>query len=94
MTKCLNQITIKDIIENALIECHEDYQDRYDHDTESESHAWGDTFVSGRAEITEQSLEQATEEWKDTFDVYEFISEYLAENYDFCEKIKEMVREY
>lgn len=92
MSKTLNQITIKDIIESALEECHEDFQGGYEHDTESESYPYGDTYACGRPEVTEESVQRATEEWKDTFDVYEFITEYLAENYDFCEKIKEMVR--
>lgn len=92
MSKTLNQITIKDIIEQAIKQSHQDYQDNYDHETESESYPYGDTYACGRPEVTKESEQRATEEWKDTFDVYEFISEYLAENYDFCEKIKEIVR--
>lgn len=94
MSKTLNQLSFKDIIENALEYCHEKYQEDYDHDTESNYVPYGDTYVSAGNYITEESEERATEEWKDTFDVYEFITEYLANNDDFCEKIKELVEEF
>lgn len=94
MSKTLNQLSFKDIIENALEYRHKKYQEDYDHDTESDSVPYGDTWVRGRAYITEESEERATEGWKDTFDVYEFITEYLANNDDFCEKIKELVEEF
>ena len=92
MSKCLNEITFKEIIENCLKESHQDYQDRYDHDTDSDSVPYGDTWVSSGNYITEESEERATEEWKDTFDIYDFITEYLANNQDFEDKIIEMVR--
>lgn len=94
MSKTLNQLSFKDIIENALEYCHKKYQENYDHDTESDYVPYGNTFVSTRYEVTEESEERATEEWKDTFDVYEFITEYLANNDDFWEKIKELVEEF
>lgn len=93
MSKMLNQIKIKDIIEQAIRDSHEKFQEYYDHEYSSETHAYGDTYVSGYSEITEESIERATEEWKDTFDVYEFLTEFLAENEDFKDKILEMVDE-
>lgn len=92
MSKCLNEISFKDIVETALAECHKDYQDGYDHDTESDSVPYGDAWVSSGNYITEESEERATEEWKDTFDIYDFIVEYLANSQDFEDKILEMVR--
>lgn len=92
MSKTLNQLTLTNIIEQAIEQSHQDYQNNYDHNTESDSVPYGDTWVSSGNYITEESEQRATEEWKDTFDTYEFITEYLAENYDFCEKIKELVR--
>lgn len=92
MSKCLNQISLKEIIEKALAECHEDYQNGYDHDTESDSVPYGDTYVSSGNYITEESEQRATEEWKDDFSIDDFVKDYLLESYDFREKIMEMVR--
>ena len=94
MSKTLNKIEFKDIVMQCLEECHKDYQKNYDHDTESESHAYGDTWVSGRAYITEESELKATEEWKDRFDVDDFIRDYLCECVDFREKVWELVEEF
>lgn len=93
MSKCLNQIKLEDIIEQNLKYSLEKYKDNYEHEYSTETHAYGDTYVSGYSEITEESIERATEEWKDTFDVYDFLTEFLAENEDFKDKILEMVDE-
>lgn len=93
MSILLEKLTFKDIIEQNLKYSLEKYKDNYEHEYYSETHAYGDTYVSGYSEITEESIERATEEWKDTFDVYDFLTEFLAENEDFKDKILEMVDE-
>ena len=92
MSKTLNQLSFKDIIESALEECHEDYQERYEHETDSDYVPYGDTWVSSGNYITEDSYSKATEQWKDDLSIDVFVKEYLLESYDFREKIMEMVR--
>lgn len=94
MSKTLNKIEFKDIVMQCLEECHKDYQENYDHDTEGNYVPYGDTYVSTGDYITEESEERATEEWKDRFDVDDFIRDYLCECVDFREKVWELVEEF
>jgi hypothetical protein len=94
MSKTLHQLSFKDIIENALEYCHEEYQENYDHDTYSNPVPYGDTYVSSGNYITEESEERATEKWKDDFSIDDFVKDYLLESCDFREKIMEMVEEF
>lgn len=94
MSKCLNEVSFKDIVETALAECHKDYQERYDHDTESDSVPYGDTYVSSGNYITEESIKRATEQWKDDFSIDDFVKDYLLESYDFREIIMEVLKEF
>ena len=80
----------KEIIEKELKKYYNDYSDRYDHEYCEDLEAYGDTYVGSGSYITENSEEQCFDDFKEDFDVDEFFSEYLNENIDFRELIKEM----
>lgn len=93
MSKCLNEISFKEVIEKALEESLKHFQDNYDHDTYSESYPYGDTYCS-RSYIKESSWDRAQEEWVENFDIDEFVRDYLVESQDFRDMVLEMVKEY
>ena len=93
MSKTLDKINFKEIIENCLDESLKRFQEDYDHETYSESYPYGDTYVYGRAEITESSWDKAQNEWKNNFDINDFITDYVMESQDFRDKVLEMVEE-
>jgi alpha-amylase/alpha-mannosidase (GH57 family) len=92
MSKCLNELTLEDVIKTSLQHAHNDFQEDYDHELESDFAPYGDTYVSSGNYVSEESEERAKEEWKDGFDIDNFVSEYLLESYDFREKVFELMR--
>lgn len=94
MSKCLNDLTLEDVIRKSLQHAHNDFQEDYDHELEDDFAPYGDTYVSSGNYVSEESEERATEEWKDGFDIDNFVSEYLCESYDFRAKIMEMVMQF
>lgn len=92
MSECLNQLTLKDVILKELTQRRRAFEDTYDFDTYEEQNPYGDTWATTSEEITDESLERCQEEFEETFDVYEFITEYLVSNEDFKDLILEMVK--
>lgn len=93
MSKTLNQISFKEVIEKALEESLKRFQDNYNHETYSESYPYGDTYVNGRSCIKQSSWDKAQDEWKNNFDINDFITDYVMESQDFRDKVLEMVEE-
>ncbi len=93
MSKTLDKINFKEIIENCLDESLKRFQEDYEHDTYSESYPYGDTYVKGRSYIKQSSWDKAQDEWKNNFDINDFITDYVMESQDFRDKVLEMVEE-
>lgn len=93
MSKCINELTLEDIIQQEIRNLYKLYKESYDHDIECESHAFGDTHVNGNYYITEDSEERCLEDFKNdtTADV---VIESLYESNDFSKKIEEIVKDF
>lgn len=91
MSKTLDQLTFKEVILNAIARKRDYFDENYDFDCYNEENPYGDTWVVTSQEPTDESLERADEEFKETFDVDDFIADYLAEDADFKALIKYMV---
>lgn len=95
MSKCLNEMSFKDIIETKLHDSFNDYSDNYDHETEDNYVPYGDTYVSSGEYITDESYERCVEDFKENFDIAtasEFVTDILAEDNDFLMKVIELVK--
>ena len=91
MSKTLDQLSFEDIIKDSLHERWIDHDDNFEHETMPEYVPWGDTYARAFNCPTEQSEIRCEEAFKQDFDVDDFITEYLQENQDFRDKIKELV---
>lgn len=95
MSKCLNEMSFQDIVEANLKTAFNDYSDNYDHETESDYAPYGDTYVSSGEYITEESMERCVKDFKDEFDkatASDFVSDVLANDYDFLTKVIDLVK--
>lgn len=95
MSKCLNQMDLKEVIETKIHDAFNDYSENYDHETEYDSAPYGDTYVSSGEYITDRSMERCVEDFKENFDITtasEFVSEVLANDNDFLMKVIELVK--
>ena len=91
MSETLNQLTFKKVILQEIAKRRDAYDENYDFDCYEESNPYGDTWAVTSCEPTDESLEQCDEDFKETFDVHEFITEYLIENEDFKALIMDLV---
>ena len=93
MSKCINEMTFDDIVNQEIKNLYELYKESYDHDIECESHAFGDTHVNGNYYITEESKDKCFKDFKEdtTPDV---VIDSLFNNYDFSKKIEELVKNF
>lgn len=93
MSKCINELTFEDIIQQEIRNLYEKYRESYEFDEEYESYPFGDTSVNGDYYITEESEDKCFEDFKydTTADV---VIESLYENYDFSKKIEELVKNF
>lgn len=94
MSKTLDQLSIEDIVKENLEKMYQDHDENFEHETMPEYVPWGNTFVSAGEFVTEQSQIRCEEAFKQDFDVDYFITEYLAENQDFRDKLIEMVNKH
>ena len=92
MSKTLDQLSIEDIIKQTLEQRFQDHDDNFEHETMPEYAPWGDSYAKVCEYITDESRIKCEEAFKQDFDVDDFITEYLQENQDFRDKIKEMVK--
>ena len=92
MSDCINQTNLEEIVKKSLADYKKWHDDNYDYDTYEEQNPYGDTWATTSIEITDESLRACNEDFKDNFDVYEFVNEFLKENVDFTSYIEEMVR--
>lgn len=82
-------------IKKILLDCIQSYReyhsDNFDHETEEEHVAFGDTFVSAGRFISDESWERCEYDFRENFDVDFFITEYLQENDEFRDLIIKLV---
>lgn len=96
MSKCLNQMDIKEVIEKCINDDFNNYSDNYDHETEDNPVPYGDTWLNAGDFITDESWERCVAEYKEGFDIAtasEFVSDVLANDNDFLMKVIELVKE-
>ena len=93
MSKCLNEEEFKDVIKRVLNGYKKSHDDDWDFETYKEENAYGDTWATTSEEITDESLKECNDDFKENFDVDDFIHEYLQEDDTFREMIREIVRE-
>ena len=82
---------LMDAFEEAMEQCFDDFDDLYEHETVSTYAPYGDTQVKVGEVATEASLIRCSEAFKQDFDVFKFITDYLQENQKFLDVIKEYV---
>ena len=93
MSKTLDQLSIEEVVKECLHQHFQDHDDNFEHDIMPEYVPWGDTYVKAFGCPTEQSEIKCEEAFIQDFDVDYFITEYLAENQDFRDKLIEMVNQ-
>lgn len=91
MTECLNQLTFEKVIKDCLKKAWEDFNDNYDHECDDTYVPYGDTSVRYCSEPSDESVERAFEEFKDGFDIYDFIEEYLMGSQNFKDMVEDIV---
>lgn len=92
MSETLDQLSMEDVVINALKNMYSDHEDVSDMTIEDEYVPYGDTFVRSGRFISEESEIKCREAFKQDFDLDKFIEEYLTNDYDFRQKIREYVR--
>ena len=92
MSKCVNQLDVREIIIKELREMRQRHEDNYDFDCYEEKNPYGDTWATTSVEPTDASMEACDEEFKENFDAYDFVKEYLAENEEFRAYIENIVQ--
>lgn len=78
--------------EEAMEQCFEDFDEQFEHETVATYAPYGDTHVKVGEIPTEDSLTRCSEAFKQDFDVFTFITEYLQENQKFLDAINEYVK--
>lgn len=91
MSKTLDQITFKEVILSELSKERIEFEENYDFDYYEEKNPYGDTWATTSSEPTDESLERCQEEFKEKFDVFDFITEKLSQNEDFKFLIMDLV---
>ena len=93
MSKCINEMTFDDIVNQEIKNLYKLYKESYDHDIECESYPFGDIYVNGDYYITEESKDKCFEDFKaDT--TPDVVIESLFDNCDFSKKIEELVKNF
>lgn len=93
MSKCINQMSIEDIVLNKIKQLYSLYRSKYDFDMECESVPYGDTYVNTNYYVTEKSEEKCLEDFKEDTTGYVIVEE-LYDDKDFCTKIEEMINNF
>jgi len=83
---------LMDAFEESMQECFEDFDDQFEHETIKNYVPYGNTQVVESEYPTEQSLIRCSEAFKQDFDVFKFIEEYLQENQKFLDTVQEYVK--
>lgn len=83
---------LKKAFEDSMDECFEDFDDQYEHELVETWVPYGDTQVKMCEYPTERSQLRCSEAFQQDFDVFKFMEEYLMENKEFIEAIKEYVK--
>lgn len=82
---------LMDAFEEAMEQCFNDFDDQFEHETVATYVPYGDTHVKAGEIVTEASQLRCSEAFKQDFDVFKFIKDYLQENQKFLDVIKEYV---
>lgn len=93
MSKCLNEEDFKEVILRVLNGYKEWHDENWDFETYEEKNPYGDTWATTSIEPTDQSIEECDEDFREEFDVDDFIHEFLQEDKTFREMIEAMVKE-
>lgn len=83
---------LMDAFEEAMEQCFNDFDEQFEHETVATYAPYGDTHVKVGEIPTEESLTRCSEAFKQDFDVFTFITEYLQENQKFLDVVKEYVK--
>lgn len=81
---------LKHIIEQVADKHFEAYSNNFDHETEENYVPYGDTYVSSGSYITDRSIKNCVEHYKDDFDIDDFLDE-LKEDDAFRDIVKKIV---
>lgn len=84
--KIINAVT------DSIQECFEDFDDQFEHEYEKNYVPYGNTQVVESEYPTEDSQTRCSEAFIQDFDVFKFIEEYLIQNRNFLEAIKEYIK--
>ena len=82
MSKTLDQLTFDEILKDNIRFAYDRYFDAYEHETYE---------CNGTEYIKERSAFRCGEDFKNEFDITDFVNNYLLENKDFCQKVFELV---
>ena len=93
MSKTLDQLSMEDVVINSLKNMYSDHDDNFEHETEDDYAPYGNTYACTGHYITEESEIRCREAFKQDFDVDKFIEEYLTNDYDFRQKLREYVEQ-
>lgn len=78
-------MTVEEIIKTELQKAFKDFFDNYDHEVKGGG-------APGVKYITSRSAERCVEEFKDNFEPFEFIFEYLYNSQEFADKVTEIAK--
>ena len=91
----MQQVNTYDMtIQTALKKAFEQWEDDYEHETESNYVPYGDTYVNTGDEPTDESEEQCLETFKETLDLDLFVRNWLLENADFRELVEKQINAF
>lgn len=93
MSNILKQDQLKEVILQAMRDYKNWHHDNFDFETVSEENRYGDTWVETSREVQDEEWERADEDFKDNFDVDDFIHDFLQESTDFRILCEELVKE-
>lgn len=74
--------TLEEIVKECANKNWDRFSDEYDHQTYEQN---------GSVYATDRSVEKSCEDFKDNFAVEDFCNDYLLENKEFCENVREIV---
>lgn len=91
----MQQVNTYDMtIQTALKKAFEQWEDDYEHETQSNMVPYGDTYVNAGDEPTDASEERCVEDFKETLDLDLFVRNWLLENADFRELVEKQINAF